>query len=126
MRLRPDALTAAQRAYESEMRDIGQVMRCETTEDSYGAPVESYVAGERIPCMFSFLSATERATLDPTYSVMVGRARLPLGTDVTRRDRFSVLERFGKTLVRPREFAIMGEPRETAAYLMLELSEVGA
>lgn len=124
MRLRAQALARVRMAYEGVMSDACCVLAYSDAVDEVGQSVATYTAGDEGVCLYSPLSATEAVRGVATTSSVVGKLRLPLGTQVTRRDRVRITRRFGVAESDPPEYAIEGEPRETAGFLSCDLREV--
>lgn len=124
MRLRAQALTRVRMAYEGVMGDACRILAYSAAVDEVGQSVATYTAGDEVVCLFSPLSATESVRGTATASTIVGKLRVPLGTEVTRRDRVRITKRFGVVESDPSEYAVEGEPRETAGFLSCDLRQV--
>lgn len=124
MKLRAQALTAARIAYGAEMVDACVVLARTQGQDAVGGALDTFDELPEMPCIFSPLTASEQARQDSTLFTVTARLRIPYGSVCGRNDRVRITRQWGSAVADGPLYEVMGDPRQTLGYVLVELAEV--
>lgn len=93
-------------------------------QDDYGVKASSYVDGAELVCGLDLTQNDLDEANSAETSLAEGRLRLPIDTQLDRRDRVRITRRFGVLLETPVRYELVGDPRRGPSGLVVNVRVV--
>lgn len=122
-----DAFSTAELAGMQAAQEEGMMDTCvlqtwsSSAQDAFGQRREAWTDGDAIACGFNPKGGREVPGPEQAPILTDATVRLPIDTEVDRRDRVKVTHRFGALLATAQVFEIVQEPRRGPSGLQLDL-----
>jgi hypothetical protein len=114
-------LSGMQAAQEEAMQDTCVLLTWFSgSQNAFGEQVETWTPGDPLACGYNPQGGREVAGADAAPILTDATVRLPISTEVDRKDRLQITHRFGVAIT-PETFEIIGEPRRGPSGLLLDL-----
>jgi hypothetical protein len=125
--LKATDLAAMRAVAEASMGDTCRILVYDdTTVNAYGKVTPAWIES-LVDVRCGFNATAQRETMDGSQVAITDAVlRLPLGTVLSHLDHVKITKQQGETLTPAPEFAVIGEPRQGATALVVNLRRVKA